>query len=810
MKANASRGCWRRMLRNVLASLLFVSVAAANVSAREVVSFDRGWKFHCGDAPGAEMLGYNDEAWRSVRVPHDWSIEGPLDEKAPGGAFNGFLPGGIGWYRKTFQIPASRRGQKIFLEFDGIYERAQLWLNGVRVGEQDYGYSSFGIDATPDLNFGGENVLAVKVDNSNQPNCRWYSGSGSYRHTRLVAVSPLHIPRWGTYVTTPSVNRESAVVDLKVELQNDTQQESSCQITTRLLDPSGKEIAQATSPAKVSANGAGAVSQQFRVPHPSLWSPDSPVLYALETEIVASGKPVDSYRTPFGIRSIAYDKDHGFLLNGEPVKMKGVCLHHDGGSVGAAVPVGVWERRLKSLKEMGCNAIRCSHNPPAPEFLDLCDRMGFLVIDEAFDKWGVSIGWKDFNRHFEQGWEADLEAMIRRDRNHPCVVMWSVGNENGVVWTEPFFDTYRKLAEFVKKEDPTRPVTAALRPVDPPEDNKTMEVMISSLLPMLKVLDVPNLNYQEHLYEAIRAALPNRPILGSETYGYYRGDGLKHKSKNDNNPWFDVEKNDFVIGQFLWTGIDYLGESTGWPAKGRGNSPIETTGFRKPRSYWHQSVWSDKPMVHIAVLDDSRKDYPEKKMWDWPRMRSDWTFPESQTGKPLRLVTYSNCEEVELFLNGKSLGSKKPRDFKNRTATWEVAYAPGKLKAVGKNKGKPAAEWELQTAGPPAKIALSADKAVLASDGEDVAHVEVRIEDARGVTVPDAALPLAFSVEGSAKLIGLDNGDLWNHESYKGSQMTSRWGRCLAIVQAGEAPGPTTVRVSTPGLPEAALVLKNP
>lgn len=807
--AHSPHGCWLRVIVTFLAGALLVA-SAATASAREVQSFDHGWKFHAGDASGAEATGFNDGSWQDVRVPHDWSIAGPVEESAPGGKSIGFFPAGIGWYRKTFEVPASARGQKVFLEFDGIYERAQVWLNGQSVGTQDYGFTSFGIDVTRQLNFGGKNVLAVRVDNSNQPNCRWYSGSGIYRHTRMVVVPPLHIPQWGTFVTTPSVDAQSARVELAVEVKNDAGSDARCDIVTRLLDPSGKEIARASAPSNVPAGAGRTVVQEFQVSHPALWSPDSPAMYSLETAILKDGKVLDEYRTPFGIRSIVYDKDRGFVLNDRPTKMKGVCVHHDGGSVGAAVPAGVWERRLKVLKEMGCNAIRCSHNPPAPEFLDLCDRIGFLVIDEAFDKWDVSKGWKEFNRHFGKGWEADLAAMVRRDRNHPCVVLWSVGNENGVVWTEPFFETYRKLAEFLKKEDPTRPVTAALRPIDPPKDNKTMDGMITSLLPMLQVLDVLNLNYQEHLYEAIRAALPDRPIIGSETYGYYRGDALQHKSKNDNNPWFDVERNDFVIGQFLWTGIDYLGESTGWPAKGRGNSPVETTGFRKPRSYWHESVWSEKPMVHIAVFDEVLQDYPQKKGWDWPPMRSDWTFPEAQTGKPLRIATYSNCEEVELFLNGKSLGTKRPRDFKNRSATWDVDYAPGTLKAVGKTRGKPVAQWELRTAGPPSKIVLVADKNALASDGEDVAHVEVRIEDAKGVIVPDATLPLTFSVEGEGRLIGLDNGDLWNHESYKGTQMPSRWGRCLAIVQAGQKAGSTKLRVSSPGLPESSVVLSSP
>lgn len=793
--------------------------ASAEARGGRVVSFDRDWRFFKGEAAGAEQPGFDDRAWQPVDLPHDWSIEGPYDEKNPGKSAFGYLPGGVGWYRKEFEVPAADAGKKLFLQFDGIYENSKVWLNGFLLGERGYGFLGFEYDLTPHLNFGGKNTVVVRADNLDQPNCRWYSGSGIYRHAWLTATDPVHVAHWGTYVTVPKLEAAKAQVRIRTLVRNDGASARNISLETTLLDPAKTPVATIRTDADLPPGGSRDITQEAEVPSPRLWSVEDPEFYSAVSRVVADGKPTDEISTPFGIRSVRFEKDRGLVLNGKSVKMKGVCVHGDGGAVGAAVPAGVWERRLKTLREIGCNAIRCSHNPPAPEFLDLCDRMGFLVIDEAFDKWQYENA-----RHFEKDWERDLMAMLERDRNHPCIVLWSVGNENGGAWTPKQFETYRKLADVVHREEPTRPVTAALRPFDPPKENPTKEGLIAQLLPMVKALDVPCLNYQEHLFEDLHKADPDLVLISSESHLYYRGEGTKYKADNDNNPWFDVEKNGFVAGQFLWTGIDYLGESEGWPAKGKANSLIETTGFRKDCSYWHQSVWSDKPMVHIAVFDETTEDYPQKKYWHWPKIRSHWNFAgrEHQTFK---VATYSNCAAVELFLNGRSLGVKKPADFKNRAAMWEVPYEPGELKAVGRNGGETAAEWTLRTAGPAARITLVPDRKEIRADGGEVAHLEVRIEDQSGTLVPDAALPLSFKVEGAARLIGLDNGDLRSGEPYQGTTRTTYRGRCLAILQAKceakceagrEAKSevkhdaePVKVTVSTPSLPPASLELES-
>lgn len=794
-----------QILPSLLLSILMILPALA-ASARRVSRFDDGWRFLQDEAPGAEHPGFDDASWDTVRLPHDWSIHGPWDENHPGGASFAFLPAGIGWYRKTFDHPAPDSDRRIVLRFDGIYENATVWINGVQVAEQGYGYTSFHVDLTPHLRGDAPNVLAVRVDNSHQPNSRWYTGSGICRHTWLTVTDPLHIAPWGVYVTTPEITDASATVRVQTTLRNDGDAARDFTLTTRIQDADG-DTAHTAGTHRLGPGETVELTHDLTLPSPRRWSPDTPHLYTVRSEVRENDRGVDSVRTTFGVRTLAFDSEKGFLLNGRSVNLKGVNLHMDGGAVGTAVPVGVWERRLRTLKEMGANAIRIGHHPPAPEFLELCDRMGFLVINEAFDKWDVARYWRDVNRHFADHWEHDLVSMLRRDRNHPSIVLWSVGNENGLVWTEEFFERHQSLVEVVRREDPTRPVTAALRPIYPPEDNRTVEGMVEALAPMIEVLDVALLNYQEHLYEAIRARLPEVVILGGESYGYFRGRGMNHKSDDEYNPWFEVEKHGWVAGQFLWPGIDYLGESTGWPAKARGDSPIETTGFRKPRSYWHQSVWSGEPVIHIAVRDDSMEDYPQKHTWHWPAVRSDWTLGETAKGKIHEVHVYSNCDRVELYLNGVPLGRQRPAEHLNRTTVWQVPFEPGLLRAVGFRDGRVVAEHTLRTAGPPAALRLIPDKTTLERDGLDVVHVEVRVEDADGIPVPDAAVPLTFSVTGPAELIGLDNGDLRSEESYKGTTRRTWRGRCLAILQGIPGEGDVQLTVTAEGFAPVTLAI---
>jgi beta-galactosidase len=768
---------------------------------RRTILFDFSWKFHKSEVTNACQTDIDDRDWQPVDLPHDWSIEGPFDEK--NSASFAYLAGGVGWYRKDFKVSSADRGKKLFVQFDGVYENSQVWLNGVLLGEHGYGFTGFEYDLTPGTKFGATNTIAVRAENLKQPNCRWYSGSGIYRHVWLTVSDPLHVAHWGTYVTTPKADADESVVRVRTRLQNDSDAAKDFSLETCIRNGTN-QVAIASSATSIAGRATKEVTQEFIIAKPKLWSPGHPDLYKAASRVVVDGGVVDQFTTPFGIRSIVFDKDRGFVLNGKSVKMKGVCLHDDGGATGAAVPVGVWERRLKTIKEIGCNAIRCSHNPPAPEFLDLCDRMGFLVIDEVFDKWEG----KDA-AHFKKDWRQDLLSTLERDRNHPSIVLWSVGNENGGAWPPAYFEIYRQLADTVHAQEPTRPVTAALRPFAPPTDNPTKEALLGQLVPMVSAEDVACLNYQEQLYPDLRYANTNLVLIASESYMYYRGEGIEYKSTNDSNPWFDVASNNFVAGQFLWAGIDYLGGgSVGWPAKGWGASLLDTAGFRKDRSYWHQSVWSDEPMVYVAVFDDQMEDYPQKKLWDWPKIRADWTFPGREK-QHLKLATYSNCGTVELFVNGKSLGIKRPADFKNGTATWDAIYEPGELKAIGRNGGKPVAARVLRTAGPAAKIVLLPDSEQFVADGQSVLQIEACIHDPAGTLVPDAALPLTLTLQGPGKLIGLDNGDLRSNESFKGVTRTTYRGKCLAIVQSTLTSGLVKVDVSTPGLPKASVCLKS-
>ncbi|MBA7676757.1 Beta-galactosidase BoGH2A [subsurface metagenome] len=596
---------------------------------RSKILFDFDWRFHKGEAEEWHKINYDDTAWRPLILPHDWSIEGPFSKNNPAGERGGFLPGGIGWYRKHFQLSPEDEDKKIFIQFDGIFHNSEVWINGHSLGRRPYGYISFQHDMTPYVKFGEDNVLAVRVDNSDQPNCRWYSGSGIYRHVWLTVTDKLHIAHWGTYITTPRISRDKAVVRVRTKIKNAYSQTKYCSLTTTIRNAEGKVITEVTTPNAISTQTEYEFDQQIEVPHPNLWSIDTPSMYWAHTVVKDARHIYDEYETSFGIREIRFDKDKGFLLNGQSVKMKGVCIHHDAGCLGAAVPDRALERRLEVLKSIGCNAIRTSHNPPAPELLDMCDRMGFVVIDEAFDKWGGTWG-----RWFPQWWQQDLRDMLRRDRNHPCIVLWSVGNEVSGQGSPKFNKQLKKLVDFTHQEEPTRPVTYALCP----RKIKSRAENAKFITNIAKIVDVTSCNYQEQWFEDYRKEYPEIIIIGSESYSFFRGKGDSYKAFEPVNPWLDTVKHDYVVGTFYWTGIDYLGEAVaGWPYHGWNCSLIDTCGFPRPVSYLHKSFWSDEPMVHIAVRDDSLDvPAPVKAHWGWPKMDSHWNLPQLK-GKVVEL-----------------------------------------------------------------------------------------------------------------------------------------------------------------------------
>ena len=806
--------------------------AQGKTAPRSRDSFDFGWKFLEGDAAGAQMPGFADAGWRDVDLPHDWSIEGPVDQNAPSSGSGAYLPTGVGWYRKKFRVPAEDRDRVAVLEFDGVYQNSEVWINGQYLGLRPYGFVPFAYELTPYLKFNAENVVAVKVDNSRQTNCRWYSGSGITRHTWLLKTNPLRVAYWGTFVTAPHVSRTSATVEVKTRVANDRKTNAQCTLTTELLDKDGKVVGTQEASQAVSAQGEYEFVQQIAVDKPNLWSTANPYLYTVRSSVHEAGQLVDVYDTPTGIREASFDARRGFLLNGEHVKLNGACIHQEAGCVGSAVPERVWERRLALLQEMGCNAIRTSHNPYPAEFLDLCDRMGFLVMNEAFDEWRVGKGQikNGYHVYFDEWYERDLMNFIGRDRNHPSVVLWSAGNEVPDQDAADGPETLRKLLRVFHSLDPTRPVTVACDHIASEPTPVRPE--------FLAQLDVVGYNYVDRwrdraqkYYSLDHDAFPERPVIGTESSGMggSRGDyrGLvpaaaatpaAGAAPQDFRPmggngtridteqlWKFVGAYDYVSGDFMWTGIDYLGEAR-WPAKASSSGAIDTCGFKKDGFYFYQSQWTAKPMAHL---------FPH---WNW----------KGREGQFIPVTCYTNCDTAELFINGRSVGVRgyefprygmqgrygnvAPRDRALRTTadlhlSWDVPYEPGTLKVVGTKDGVAVVTTEVSTTGEPAAIRLTADRTDLSADRRDVAHIMVEILDAEGRVVPLAENEITFAVEGEARLIGVDNGNSQSHDSYKANRCKAFNGLCLAVVQTTAKAGSIRIAASSANLQAAAVTL---
>jgi beta-galactosidase len=766
-------------------------------------SFDFSWKFFKGDAPGAEQPAFADVHWRSLDLPHDWSIEGPFSQNEPSGGPGGYAPTGIGWYRKHFRLPASYQDRQVFIEFDGVYQNSEVWINGQYLGKRPYGYIGFAYELTPHLH-SGENVVAVKVDNSLQPNSRWYTGSGIYRHTWLVAVNPVHVARWGTFVTTPRVAREAATMHVRTRVQNAQTVAAICTLATALVDSEGKVVQMVEASQEIGPHDGYEFEQSLLVDKPILWSAASPYLYTVRSTVRVGSRLVDEYATAAGIREAIFDADRGFLLNGEHVKLNGVCLHHEAGAVGAAVPERVWERRFEILREMGCNAIRTSHNPPAPEFLDLCDRMGFLVMNEAFDEWKAGKGQvrgNGYSKIFDEWHERDVTDFVRRDRNHPGVVLWSCGNEIPDQLSAHGLEILRELLAIFHREDPTRPVTAGCDQIAAEPRAAPAE--------FLGLLDVVGYNYadrwrerRELYYSLDKAAHPNWRMIGTESSGMggQRGGEAGGRGLDTEELWRFVRTHDYVAGDFMWTGIDYLGEARG-ATRGSSSGVIDSCGFPKDGYYFYQSQWTEKPVLHL---------FPH---WNW----------KGREGVFLPVTCYTNCDAVELFLNGRPVGVKgytfprygmqgrygqyapapagAVRTTNDLHLSWDVPYEPGTLKAVGMKGGKAALEVEISTTGEAAAIGLSVDRGTIRADRRDVAHVTVKVLDAAGRFDPEADNEIAFTIEGQGRLIGVDNGNMTDMAvDFKSAARKAFHGMCLAMVQSTAGAGQIRLTATSPGL----------
>ncbi len=776
--------------------LVFPVLAFSQANTRLTEKFDFDWKFFLSDsATVASAVNYDDSEWQDVQLPHDWSIKLPVNKK--NGAAMGFLPGGIGWYRKTFSIPNHYKGKKVVIHFDGVYHQSDVYINGKHLGFHPYGYTAFEYDLTPHLDYGSKNTIAVRVDHSNSPSSRWYSGSGIYRHVWLKVTNPVHVAMWGTYITTPAISETAADVKIATTIENSSSANANLQVQNRIINADGKEVVAAKSWLSVAQDKKEVVEQSMRVQNPKLWSIENPYLYMMETTVKRKGKTVDQYRTSFGIRSIKFDPDKGFFLNGKNLKLQGFCIHPDAGSLGTAVPDQSYLRRLKIIKEYGVNAIRCSHNPPGPEFLDMCDSLGFVVIDEAFDKWKAGY----YGKYFDEWWQKDMDAMLLRDRNHPSIVLWSIGNETMEQFSRTDEGANRAimLRDYVRKVDPTRLVTAAIAPGN-------VSDRIYNKNGFNEALDVVGYNYQEPWLAGDKKLFPDRMMYIAEAFPYYSGRHNSIRDYNPKNPWYYVAENDFVFGQFIWTGIDYLGESSGWPSTGWPTGFFDDCMFEKPGGAFHRSVWNKEPMVRIAVADQSLDIDPGKDHWSSPFLAAHWNFPQYD-GHIIEVQTTSSCDSVELWVNEKSIGKRRTADYLNNTIVWYLPYKAGEIKAIGYNKDKEAAKFELRTAGKPVEIRLSADRTQITADGQDLSHVTVGLVADKGVVVPNADQNITAEVVGNGRLLGLDNGDL-RKETYGGNTVKTYFGKALATVQSGRTKGDIQITVTSHGLPASFITLK--
>jgi beta-galactosidase len=800
------RASWRAVARlTALAFMLTGGLAVGKEQGRPQtgrveISIETNWCFFQGDAVGAQRLEWDDSGWRLVDVPHDWSIEGTIDATNTCGGAGGFLPTGVGWYRKHFTLPPELSGRRIYVEFDGVMANSEVWINGVSMGQRPCGYVSFRYELTEHVGFGQSqtNVLAVRADTEDQPASRWYAGSGIYRHVRLIAASGVHLELGETFVTTPRIGATNATVSVRATVTNSQPDARTVCVRVSLRDGKGREVASGETAMQTVPGGQRAEFENLLVLNqPRRWDISDPALYEARVSLEAEALPVsesgrkllDSEQIPFGVREFRFEPETGFWLNGRNLKIKGVCVHHDGGALGAAVPLRAWERRLERLKALGCNAIRTAHNPPAPEFLDVCDRLGLLVMDEMFDCWTVAKNPYDYHLYFNDWADRDLRDTVKRDRNHPCIVVYSAGNEiHDTPKTELANRILRGLVKAFHETDPTRPVTQGLfRPNVSHDYNNGLA----------DLLDVVGQNYRENEILAAHLQKPERKILGTEN-----GHDLK--------VWLALRDNPPYAGQFLWTGIDYLGEARRWPTIASGSGLLDRTGAIRARGYQRQSWWSEKPMVRLIRRTEASGDTPADPGFDVLarplREFADWT-PRNAGAHKERVEAFSNCDMVELFLNGKSLG-KQPRPADDSARSWEVDYVPGTLKAVGWNRARKAAVDELRTAGRASRVVLNTDKVRLAPVWDDVAYVEATVVDDYGVLVPEAGDLVQFAVAGQGRVVAVDSGDIASHEAFQAAERKAYRGKCVAIVRGNADSGRVTVTAGAKGLKSGTVKIE--
>jgi beta-galactosidase len=779
------------------------------LTQREVRKFTDEWRFSPGDTEGASMKDFDDSMWEVLDLPHDWSITEPYHADNPGGGGTSYMIGGIGWYRKSFLVPENQKDKRFEITFDGVYQNSTVWINGHELGTRPFGYITFKYDLTPYVIPGAENLIAVRVDNSDQPNSRWYSGSGIYRNVWLTGTDKAYIEPWELFITTPSIDEKAAVVNIRSMVRNLRDESIDGILLSEIFNPSGTLAASVQTPVQVEASGEIVVQQEVTVNSPGLWSVEDPNLYKVKQTLLNGSIKIDDYVTSFGIRYFHFDPYKGFFLNGEQVKIKGVCMHHDLGALGAAVNVRAMERQLEILRGMGVNAIRTAHNPPAPELLQLCDRMGFIVMNETFDEWKMNKTRHGYSVFWDEWHEQDLRDHIMRDRNHPSVMIWSIGNEILEQWHAHGSEMTLKLASIVRELDPTRPITAGNN--DPAPHNS----LIKS-----GALDLIGYNYKHQDYEKFHDIYPGKAFIATETTSAlatrgsydmpsdsirrwpYRWDQVFTDGNADNTcsaydncsaPWGStheetwkvVRKHDFMSGMFIWTGFDYLGEPTpyNWPSRSSFFGVVDLAGFPKDAYYLYQSEWTNEKVLHV---------FPH---WNW------------QPGQQVDIWAWFNhADEVELYLNGVSQGVKT-RSGDDLHVGWRLDYEPGVLKAVSRKNGKTILEKEIKTAGTPARMQVKADRTRLSPGGDDLSFITIEMLDAEGNPVPLADNLVKIEVKGKASIAGVDNGNQNSHEPFQTNQINAFNGKCLAIIRAGKTSGQAQVTFSSAGLPDQTVSL---
>jgi beta-galactosidase len=791
------------MKKSIVIAILIAFFQHVVAQENNYILFDDDWLFYHGAAQGAENPYFSDTSWRKIDLPHDWSIEdisgtySPFTKGAAGQVSTGFTEGGVGWYRKQFSIPSTYKNKKIFIQFDGVYMNCKVWLNGKSLGRHPYGYTSFWFDVSDKIRTDTINTIAVEVKNEGE-NSRWYSGSGIYRHVWIRCTEPLYVTNRGTDVTTLNADNSKATIHVATHVQDDLIT-GNIKLVTTIIDANGSPVSIDSSTYLIKKDSAFTFNQLINITKPKLWSVDQPRLYTAKCELYSNNQKLNTYLTPFGIRTISFSADKGFLLNGVGLKLKGGCIHHDNGPLGAKAYDRAEERKIELLKAAGFNAIRCAHNPPSPALLDACDRLGMLVIDEAFDTWGDPKNQFDYNLYFDSWWQKDITSMIERDRNHPSIIMWSIGNEIPHREKPEVAVVANKLSAYVRQLDSTRPVTAGVNGIDKDKDA------------FIAALDIAGYNYALNKYEPDHERLPNRIMFATESFPL---DAFDY--------WMAVRDHSYVIGDFVWTAYDYIGEaSIGWlgypqtqdfyPWNLAYCGDIDVCGWKRPQSFYRDVLWKQnqlslfvQPPTPSFPLNKNKADWSR---WEWNDVIADWNWKGNEN-QVLKVVVYSSCDEVELWLNGKSLGRKKTDRSTKYLAVYDVPYAAGELKAIGYTNGKKVQETDLQTANEPTTLSLNADKETIHANNQDLVYINVSAVDEKGVINPKAELPVHFQVTGAGDIAGVGNANPKSVESCIADKRNTWRGKCLLIVKAGKEKGDIRITATAGALKSKELIIK--